>query len=326
MADIRVALAAIAAVVGAGFASGREIVSFFTMHGRWCWAGVVLCCAAMGLLVAMLVKLAKRTGSASLPQLFTRVMDERCGEAVQVVYTLLLMIVCAAMCSAAGEMGALAVPSVFARPAGTACALALALCASKSSAALAKGGGAAAAVMIVFYGMLCLCGNAASAPAQQNGFAVSAGLGALYACLNAALAAGVICSAGQRAASPARAGLYTALLLLALLVPACCALGKLGATDLALPSVMLAGELGAAGFWLSLGALFAAVVTTLAASLHSLKQQLCQTGLPEKFAMPAALAGSLLLSVVGFAPIVNVGYPLLGFLCAMLLPALALFL
>ena len=117
MAEMRIALAAIAAIVGAGFASGREIASFFTAHGRWWGLGVVLCCAATGLIVAMLVRLARRTGSTSLGQLYSRVMDERCGESVQVVCAMLLLTVCAAMCSAAAEMGALALSGRFARPA-----------------------------------------------------------------------------------------------------------------------------------------------------------------------------------------------------------------
>lgn len=325
MAEWKVALAAIAAIVGAGFASGREIVSFFTMHGKWWPLGAAACCAAAGLLTAMLVQLARRTKSASLPQLYTRVMDEKCGEAVQVVYALMLLIVCAAMCSAAAEMGALALDSRFARPAGAACALALSLFGAKSRGHLAGSGLIAAGVLFVFYCALCVRGPQVTAPVQQNGALVSTGLGVLYACLNVALAAGVICCAGQESASPARAGLFTGILLLALLVPACVAVKRLGDTSLALPSVALAGEMGLFGFWASLAALFAAAVSTLASGLYSLKRQLADAGLPEKWCMSAAVLGAVTLSVVGFAPIVNVAYPLLGFLCAMLLPALALF-
>lgn len=326
MAEMRVALAAIAAIVGAGFASGREIVSFFTMHGKWWGLGVALCSAATGFLTAMLVKLAKRTKSTALPQLFSRVMDERCGESVQVVYTLLLMVVCAAMCSAAGEMGALALDGRYARPAGTAIAIALSLIAAKNGRNLARSGAAAAAVLFIFYLAICTAAGDGRAAAPESSLMISGGFGVLYACLNTALAAGVICSAGQEAASPARAGVYAALLLAGLLFTACAALGRLGRTELVLPSVALAGEMGAAGFWLSLSALYAAAVSTLATSFFSLKEQLRLAGLAEIWCMPAAVAGALLLSVVGFSPIVNVGYPLLGFLCAMLLPALALFL
>lgn len=324
MAEWTVALAAVGAIIGAGFASGREIATFFTMHGRWLWLGAAACCIAAGLLTAMLVTLAKRTQSTSLAQLYTRVMDEKCGEAVQAAHTLLLLIVCAAMCSAAAELGALALSSRWARPAGACCAAALALAGAKSGRRLAGGGLLTAGAIFAFYCILC-AQDVPHRPCAQNGAVVSGGLGVLYACLNVALASGVICSAGQKAASPARAGLYTGALLLALLVPACIALRRLGDTDLALPSVALAGELGAFGFWASVAALFAASVSTLATGLFSLRGQLCQAGMPEKWSMTAALGGAALLSAVGFAPIVQVAYPLLGFVCAMLLPVLAIF-
>jgi len=326
MTELKLALSAVAAIVGAGFASGREIVSFFTMHGRWWPLGAAVCCLCVGLLVSMLCTLAKRTQSRGLAQLYARVMDERCGESVQAVYALLLVIVCAAMCSAAGEMGALALGSRFARPAGTACALALALAGAKSRGHLSGAGLIAACAILLYY---CLLLRGAGAPvqsAQQNGFVVSAGLGALYACLNTALAAGVVCSFAQQVVSPAKAGLYTGLLLGLLLLAACMALKDLGATALALPSVALAGEMGAAGFWLSLLALFAAAVSTLSCGLYTLSRQLEEAGLGKKWCMSAAAAGALLLSAVGFAPIVDVAYPLLGFLCAMLLPVLTIFL
>lgn len=326
MAEMRIALAAIAAIVGAGFASGREIASFFTAHGRWWGLGVVLCCAATGLIVAMLVRLARRTGSTSLGQLYSRVMDERCGESVQVVCAMLLLTVCAAMCSAAAEMGALALSGWFARPAGTACAVAAALLGAKDGKKLAASGAAAAAIIFAFYLVICMRAEGQWARSPQDGLMVSGCLGVLYACLNTALAAGVICAQGQRAASPARAGLFTGILLFCLLMPACMAVGRLGKTDMALPSVMLAGEMGAFGFWMSLAALFAAAISTLATCFFSLKEIFGQAGLPEKFCMPAAVIAPLMLSAVGFSPIVDVGYPLLGFLCAMLLPALALFL
>ena len=178
----------------------------------------------------------------------------------------------------------------------------------------------------MFYCVLCGANPPQYEPAQQNGLLVSLGLGVLYACLNGALAAGVICTAGQETPSPAKVGLFTGILLFALLVPACLAVKKLGNTDLALPSVALAAGKGEMGFWLSIAALFAASVSTLSAVLYSLREQFALAGMHEKWSMSAAAFGALALSVVGFAPIVDVAYPLLGFLCAMLLPALAIFL
>lgn len=324
MAERRVALAAVGAIVGAGFASGREIVSFFTAQGGWCFWGVAVCCVVLGLLVALLAGLARRTQSTSLAQMYARVMDERCGEAVQVAHTLLLLVVCAAMLSAAGEMGALAFEGKYARAFGVALAIAAALMGARSSRSLAWAGALAAAVLMAFYVRLCLHAEASGQWARGSAMA-SGAMGALYACLNAALAAGVICREGRHAASPAKAGLYTGALLFVLLTPACLAIGPLGRTQLALPAVALAGETGPAGFWLSLAALFAAAVSTLATSLYSLQEQLQQAGMPRVPGLMAAVLGPLLVSVAGFTPIVDVGYPMLSVVCAMLLPVLAVF-
>ena len=48
MAAVSVALALLGGVIGAGFASGREIVRFFAMHGHMAFAAAV--CALMMLL------------------------------------------------------------------------------------------------------------------------------------------------------------------------------------------------------------------------------------------------------------------------------------
>lgn len=326
MAEARVALAFAAAVVGAGFASGREIATFFTNCGSACWWGVGLCCALVGAGVSMLVKLSSRTGAVTLPQLYSRVMDARCGEAVQVAYSLLLLVVSSAMLSAAGELGALAVSSRYARPAGYAFALAVSLFAAKNPRSLSLSGAAVAAITLVYYIALCFAPVGEADTAVRGSAPVSMALGTLYAALQATLAGGVICATGRGVRSPAKAGLFSGVLLFALLTPACFALLRSGSTDGALPSVSLASAYGTAGFAMSLIMLFVGVATTLGATLYCLREQLLLAGLREPACMPVSVMAALFLSVVGFAPIVDVGYPLLGFLCALLLPALAAFL
>ena len=327
LADVRVALAAAAAIIGAGFASGRELAAFFVAHGNGCWLGAVLCSAAAGAGTALLVRLARRTQAETLPRLYALVMDERCGEAVQIAYTLLLLILAGAMVSAAGELGALALSSRYARAAGMALGLAAAMQASRSPRVLAATGAFTAAATAGYYTWLLLAvPRAGSATAGESSFAAAGAMGVLYAALNLTIAGGVICAAGRRAASPLRAGLWTGGLLLALLVPACAAIARAGDLSPALPSVAMAAKMGAAGFWASLGVMACAVASTLGAALYCLREQLRLAGLPEAACLPAAALGALLLSSVGFAPIVDVVYPLLGFLCAILLPALAVFL
>lgn len=107
--DIRVALAMVAAIVGAGFASGREIVVFFSGMGAFSWLGILAGSAACGFLTGMLVHFAMRTRSASLPQVYARVMDEHCGDAAQMMHGGLMLLTGAVMVSGGAELGALTI-------------------------------------------------------------------------------------------------------------------------------------------------------------------------------------------------------------------------
>ncbi len=325
MFEMRVALAAIGAIVGAGFASGREIITFFTGQGKFWIAGALFCSAAAGALVALLCAMAQKTGAGSLSQIYARAMDEHCGEAVQVVYVLLLFVVSAAMLSAAGEIGAMAFSAGSARAFGVALALSMALWAAKSGRNLARAGFIAAAGIIVFYAILFLKNDAVPSWAQGSFFGAGA-LGTLYACMNAALSAGVVCTLAKDGVRAKRAGIYTGALLFALLSVACMAIGKMGNTSLALPSLALAGTFGPGVFAVGLVSMLIAIVTTLASTLHGARQILIEAGIGKNWAMLLALIGPALLSVVGFSPIVDIGYPLLGVLCAHLLPVLVIFL
>ena len=60
----RVAAEICGAVVGAGFASGKEIASFFSRFGRWSWAGIMLAVAVVG---AVCLGVMRRPGVAGMP-------------------------------------------------------------------------------------------------------------------------------------------------------------------------------------------------------------------------------------------------------------------
>ena len=63
-AALRSALAIVAAIVGAGFASGREVMTFFSEMGAASWLGVGVACALVGGITAMLAQLGARKRKA----------------------------------------------------------------------------------------------------------------------------------------------------------------------------------------------------------------------------------------------------------------------
>ena len=66
MTVLSCALALLSGVIGAGFASGREIAFFFSSHGAYAAAAVLLAGGAMALLFFRLPAQMERSGAASL--------------------------------------------------------------------------------------------------------------------------------------------------------------------------------------------------------------------------------------------------------------------
>src|SRR5690606_19757774 len=60
-AVLRIAGTYVGTVVGAGFASGQEILRFFTAYAGWAWAGL----AVAGLLLALFAAAVMRVGAAT---------------------------------------------------------------------------------------------------------------------------------------------------------------------------------------------------------------------------------------------------------------------
>ena len=150
---------------------------------------------------------------------------------------------------------------------------------------------------------------------------ISAASGMIYAAFNGAVASGVICLGARGKVQPERVGLYTALLLLAIMIPANWALlrADVSVRQMALPSVVMAQGWGVAGYYLAIAALFLAVATTLAAALAALREGLAAAGLRPGRALFFACAAALALSMAGLTALVGVGYPIAGFACALML-------
>ena len=335
--ELGTAFAVVSAIVGAGFASGREIVTFFTCAGWASWLGVAAATGLLGALTAMLAALARRGGARSFPGIYAAAMGRECGEAIQLLHGVTMLLTATVMLAAGGELGALALPFRYAYPIALAATLLLGLVLARRDFRLLQGLGALLApAMFVYYLCLALDGSPAPRPylaaevtVDLSGNVVAACfLGALYAALNAAMSGGVLAALAHGVLRPRRVGLLTGALLLALLVPANAALLRAGegVRALALPGVVLAARWGTTGFYASVLVMWLSVLSTLAAALGSLRGQAAEVGLKPRLAVLAASLAALCLSVVGFQPLVRVGYPVLGWICAVTLLALVPFL
>jgi uncharacterized membrane protein YkvI len=317
--NLAAALSAVAAMVGAGFASGRELVVFFSGQGVPSWLGVAVACVGAGFLTGAISAFAKRTGRRELPGVFARTMGRSSGIMMQVVYTTLLILCAAAMLSTGATLGALTFSFHGSFLLGTAITLACALLLTRRGALSMAG----LALVVLMTGWYIALGAGQSATDIRVGgsFGISAASGMIYAAFNATVAAGVVCLNAGKDVKPTRVGLYTGLLLAAMLIPANWALLRTDVytRQMALPSVVMAQRWGVAGYYLSICALFVAVVTTLSAALSALRAQLTELGLRPTQAVFFSCAAALALSMAGLTTLVGVGYPAVGLMCAVML-------
>ncbi|MBR1584697.1 MAG: hypothetical protein IJ662_04080 [Clostridia bacterium] len=311
---LRLILCIMSAMVGAGFASGREILWFFSRYGSFSWGLIALAGGGMAWLID------RAMAFPSLQALLPGGLWKKPGQGA-----LLLMLLCTAgaMAAAAGELAALIIPLRYARGLGMAVAIAGCLALSdRCVAALGWIGGALLPVLILAL-LLCLRIPGEALPAEVPGWKSIPGAitqAACYAGLNVLLSAGVLCEAGKRCAPSQRkwaaigAGALIALLLAlgnAALLPHLRAL-----RDQPLPFVQLLRGYGKTGFYLAAAVLYLAVVTTLIAVCRgALAGMEGWRGRHKKISVGLIAA---LIGLSGFENIVATVYPALGLVSLLL--------
>ena len=326
MAALSLALMLLGGVIGAGFASGREILRFFAAHGRAAPIAIACACALLTALLVRVPALMRAHHAPTLISLCQIRLGRRFGLLCGALFMLLFAVTGAAMLAACAELGALLLPIRHAY--GISMALSLA-----SGAALALGSlwgltlpGAALCVLLPALLIALLRLNAGEAcflaamSAAQPVRAVLSGIS--YAALSAAQIAGMLpLLARQDARTCLRASCLFALLFGALLSlgTAVCGRHLPAVYHQALPFVFLSRALGAQGYWLVALCMYAAALSTLCAMLRALMQD--APGLRRPI---GASLFCLLLAAQGFDTLIARGYPMLGALCAGLLLVLCL--
>lgn len=286
----------VGAVVGAGLASGREIASFFSQHGHWSYAGIVLSAAVMLLLV-----------DTQLPPRWRNRMP---GRVWHLLLTLLLVFTGGAMLSGAGEVAALTLPVHGAYWFGVAGTLVLAcFLANKTVSGLAW----VSRILLSVLSVLILLGL--KLPPMQGvnlrEFHPSEALlrGLTYGGFNAALQWPMMSIAYSLPQGTRRRSACMSALLI------CCLLLLGNAVLLrhpvliseAMPFLRMTAAFGQFGYILSSACLYLAILSTLTACLRGLGGSLLTT------------IGIVLVSLAGFTGVVEVAYPILGGGCFLML-------
>lgn len=313
------ALTLCGAMIGAGFATGREVAAFFSQFGSWSWLGIG---AGTGLIAGLGGALAAgcaRRGADSLAACFPGAL----GWISRGAFLLLLFTTGGAMTAGAAEVAELTLPLHGACWLGGAGTLALCwLLARRQAAAMPLLSGALLTVLVALIALCWLLPGGESfslaAPSAVPPWLEACLRGLCWGGFNLAFAAPLVCRRQDCPRAPALAAAILALLLalgngLLLRHPAL--------WNHPLPMAALFSSLGKTGFVLGSAALYLAILTTLIAVFQGLLA-LLPAGMAWRDG--AALAGVAGIATVSFQGIVGVGYPLLGALCLCLLGAGAL--
>ena len=311
----RYAFCILGAMMGAGFASGREIMAFFSRFGplsRWL---ICLTSALMGWMMNRIMKM----GGKGMAGLF----PGKSGCVSRWMTIALLAAAGGGMTAASGELIALVLPWQ-----GSCCwgwILTLLGCAflSKRTLNALSALGRMLLPLIAAAFLLCmrLPGGGAAFDMPEKGEIFPAILGAIgYAGFNSMLTAGVLCQAGADCShrSRCRLSVWTAGGAAGMMLLGNQALLQQGACmeKEALPIVRLLAAYGRFGYYLSAGVLYLSIVTTLIAVLQGMREMLPE-GRRHPSVVPVLLCAGL--GRLGFERIVASAYPFFGILGMMML-------
>ena len=312
-----VALALLGGVIGAGFASGRELVRFFAGHGAMTGAAVLCAVGTLGALFLRLPAQMERAGCGTLGALCVIRFGVRLGRLCTGLFAVLCAVTGGAMLAACAELAALTLPIRPAYALGLLLTLALGTALSwLGVSALALPGLCLCALLpVLLVRLLALPVGEACFLAELDPPAHACADGAVYGALNAAMLAGAmplllpLSRAGRRRSVALFALLFGALLTLGALV---CRRHLSAVLHQPLPFVWLSRSLGG-GYLLVAACLYAAALSTLCAMLKSLSLLLpLSRGAGTAVSALACLAAAL----PGFGALVHSAYPVLGALCA----------
>lgn len=180
------------AVIGAGFASGREIAAFFARFGGWSWLGVASATAVMG---CICLRLMRCPGVAGMPEAWQHSWLKWLWQGM---FVSLLTATGGAMMAGGGEIAALMLPLRGARSLGLGITLVLGwMLASRETKWLAavSRGLIACLVLVMLAGMFLPTRESASLGAAGSGWE-SLLHGLCYGGFNVALAAPVVAVTG----------------------------------------------------------------------------------------------------------------------------------
>ncbi|NLV57222.1 MAG: hypothetical protein GXY67_00465 [Clostridiales bacterium] len=321
------ALACIGAVVGAGFASGREVMVFFSQYGWFSWP-LILFSTGLMCMICSLVMRKTRAYSCSHWCSIYQGRSKRIHWLGEGCVFLLMGVTGGAMVSASGNLVALALPIQHAYWVGVITTLLLSYFLTQQNlkplallSAFLTLGILASYVLILAYRKEPMVTVNIREPLTLAGGVKAVLFSAAYSGMNMAISLGVVCKCAQtKTRTICRSSLAFGLVLTGLLFISNHVLLQYGdLQDATFPIVRLLSSLGQSGFWISLVVLYLAVFTTLTAILCTLRNMALSHHLSAPSIPVLTLGVPLLFSLIGFEQIVESVYAPVGLACLLLI-------
>lgn len=101
--DLTVAGAYIASVIGAGFASGSEIVCYFAAYGRKGFGGIIIASVLFALSATAVLEISRRTDSRNWKDVMNVLFGRRCAAVINALTAAFMFCIFAAMIAGSGE-------------------------------------------------------------------------------------------------------------------------------------------------------------------------------------------------------------------------------
>ena len=319
------AIAVIGAVIGAGFASGREVMTFFCAYGAHSWWLILLTAAACVAFCMLCMRATGERGACCWYALYdgerpiTRGLARLCA-------LLVITVVSGAMVAASGHIVSLLWASDWAYPVGALGTLILAwqLGYAKTLKLLSLISWALTALLLLAV-LLALrlepeqTAISAIAPVGLGTLALALLRALGYAAMNITIAISVVCGcAGRSRRDMCRTSVLFGLMLTGLLfVSNHLYLKHPALLGEAFPVVRLLSGFGRAGFIGSAVLLYLALLTTLVALIGALRGAVTSYRLSKLASTAVTLVLPLGLSRIGFSQIVADWYAPVGLLCAL---------
>lgn len=299
----------VAGVIGAGFASGQEIVVFFLNYGWGGFAGTLLTLVLLSSTVVVVLEFCSHQGITSYEDLFP-ILGGRCAPFFDWIYSLFLLIGMSVMLAGSATLGA---------PYRFVTALLVFLVLQKGVRAVLEIGSPLALILVVVLGLISLSQLRTRPPGlPETGSWRGLEAALLYSSYNLGFSMALLASvhhvltnSKQRWAVSLLGNLILGLLLALLFF----ALGTLTPKQLAdpLPAQHLAYNFGRNGLLVYKLMIWLAMYTTTLANALALVTRITIKGkVSWVWVSLLVLVGAILLSYVGFGTLIRVAYPLLG--------------